>query len=138
MSFKDRMMGFFGISEDEEYREYPDPEADIPSPARGRRNVVSLHTQKNVRVVLVEPRTYDEAQDIADNLKNHRPTVVNLQRVPKDQAIRIVDFLSGTVYALGGNIHKLGSHIFMCSPANVDIQGTISDIFSDEANDILR
>lgn len=133
MSFMDRMMGFLGISDDDD-REYYE---DVAS-SKGRKNVVSLHTQKNVRVVLVEPRTYDEAQDIADNLKNHRPTVVNLQRVSKEEATRIVDFLSGTVYALGGNIHKLGSLIFLCTPVNVDIQGTISDMMSQDANDILR
>lgn len=131
-------MGFFGISEDDEqYRDYTQDPSDVPA-ARGRRNVVSLHTQKPVRVVLAEPRSYDEAQDIADNLKNHRPIIVNLQRVPKEHAIRIIDFLSGTVYALNGNIQKLGSHIFMCTPANVDIQGSITDMLSDEANDILR
>lgn len=131
-------MGFFGINEDEEYEVDGSPDVDASTVMKNRKNVVSLHSQKNVRVVLAEPRMYDEAQEIADNLKNHRPTVVNLQRVPKDQAIRIVDFLSGTVYALGGNIHKLGSHIFFCTPSNVDIQGTISNIFPDEANDILR
>jgi cell division inhibitor SepF len=134
----DRVMGFFGISEDDEqYRDYTQDPSDGPA-ARGRRNVVSLHTQKPIRVVLAEPRSYDEAQDIADNLKNHRPIIVNLQRVPKEHAIRIIDFLSGTVYALNGNIQKLGSHIFMCTPANVDIQGSITDMLSDEANDILR
>ncbi|SFS50222.1 cell division protein SepF [Marininema halotolerans] len=138
MNFKDRVMGFFGINEDEEYEEGEAPDIEPPPLSRNRKNVVSLHSQKNVRVVLAEPRMYEDAQEIADNLKNHRPTVVNLQRVPKDQAVRIVDFLSGTVYALGGNIQKLGTHIFFCTPANVDIQGTISTIFPDEANDILR
>ncbi|PTM59208.1 cell division inhibitor SepF [Desmospora activa DSM 45169] len=138
MRLMDRMMGFFGINEEEEqYRDYTQEPAE-PSSAGGRRKVVSLHTQKNIRVVLAEPRSYDEAQDIADNLKNHRPIIVNLQRVPKEHAVRIVDFLSGTVYALNGTIQKLGSHIFMCTPANVDIQGSISDLLADDANDILR
>ena len=68
----------------------------------------------------------------------NRPVVINLQRVRKEQAIRIIDFLSGTVYALGGSIHKLGSHIFMCTPANVDIQGTISDMLAEDTKDLLR
>jgi cell division inhibitor SepF len=136
LSIMDRVMGFFGIS-DEEYKEYNESEPGNAA-TRDRRNVVSLHSQKNIRMVLIEPKAYEDAKDIADNLKNHRPTIVNLQRAPKDQAIRIIDFLSGTVYALGGNIRKLGSHTFICTPSNVDIQGTISDLLNHEANDILR
>ena len=135
MSVMERIMGFFGISEEEINEQ---KEALQSSSSQGRGKVVSLHSQKHIRVVLIEPHTYDEAQEIADNLKSHRPVVVNLQRVHRDQALRIVDFLSGTVYALGGTIHKLGPHIFICTPANVDIQGNISDIMADEAKDLLR
>lgn len=125
-------MNFFGVSEeDDRYEEVPEFESSA-SAARGKSNIVSLHTQKNVRLILYEPRTYDETQDIADNLKSHRPVVVNLQRIRRDQGIRVIDFLSGTVYALGGNIQKLGPHIFICTPANVDIQGTITELMQDE------
>ena len=55
--------------------------------------------QKSSKVVLVEPRVYAEAQDISEHLKNKRAVVVNLQRIDRDQGIRIIDFLSGTVYA---------------------------------------
>lgn len=134
MSVMERIMNFFGISE-EEVAESKEAQQSF---GQGRGNVVSLHSQKNIRVVLIEPHTYDEAQEIADNLKSHRPVVVNLQRVHREQAMRIVDFLSGTVYALGGTINKLGPHIFICTPANVDIQGNISDLMADEANDLLR
>lgn len=126
-------MNFFGVSEeDDRYEDVPEFESSGTA-SRGKNNVVSLHTQKNVRLILYEPRTYDETQDIADNLKNHRPVVVNLQRIRRDQGIRVIDFLSGTVYALGGNIQKLGPHIFICTPANVDIQGTITELMQDEA-----
>ena len=97
MSVMERIMNFFGISE-EEVAESKEAQQSF---GQGRGNVVSLHSQKNIRVVLIEPHTYDEAQEIADNLKSHRPVVVNLQRVHREQAMRIVDFLSGTVYALG-------------------------------------
>jgi cell division inhibitor SepF len=136
MSVMNRIMGFFGVTEDDDRYE-DEMEHDVhhsqASSGKGRSNIVSLHTQKNIRLVLFEPRTFDESQEIADNLKSHRPVVVNLQRVRRDQAGRIVDFLSGTVYALGGNIQKLGPHIFICTPANVDVQGTITEILQDEA-----
>ncbi len=69
-----------------------------------------------------------EAQEITDHLKNRKVVVVNLQRIQRDQAVRIVDFLSGTVYALGGDIQKIGTDIFLCTPDNVDVSGSISDM----------
>ena len=80
----------------------------------------------------MEPRVYSEAQEIADHLKNRRAVVVNLQRIDHDQAKRIVDFLSGTVYAIGGDIQKIGSSIFLCTPDNVEIAGNISELIQDE------
>lgn len=125
-----RIMGFFGIHEEEEV--YDDEyETDVSPTGKGKSNIVSLHTQKNIRLILFEPRSYEDSQEIADNLKSHRPVVVNLQLVRRDQAIRIIDFLSGTVYALGGSIQKLGAHIFICAPANVDVQGTITEMLQE-------
>ena len=92
--------------------------------------VVSLQSvQKSSKVVLVEPRVYAEAQDISEQLKNKRAVVVNLQRIDRDQGIRIVDFLSGTVYAIGGDIQRIGTDIFLCVPENVEVAGAISDFF---------
>ncbi len=79
------------------------------------------------KMILLEPRAYSESQQIVDHLKNRNTVVVNLKRVTSDQAKRIVDFLSGTIYAIGGDIQKIGGGIFLCTPNNVDIQGTISD-----------
>ncbi|TCS94613.1 cell division protein SepF [Hazenella coriacea] len=133
MTLMNRIMGYFGANDDEDqYEEHVDSGQAISSQPKSRGNVVSLHTQKNIRLVLYEPRAYEDAQEIADNLKSHRPVVVNLQRVRRDQAMRVVDFLSGTVYALGGQINKLGPHIFICTPANVDIHGTITEIMQDD------
>lgn len=98
-----------------------------------KQNVVSLQSvQKSSKVVLSEPRVYAEAQEIADHLKNRRAVVVNLQRIQHDQAKRIVDFLSGTVYAIGGDIQRIGSDIFLCTPDNVDVSGTISELISED------
>ena len=92
--------------------------------------VVSLQSlQKSSKVILVEPRVYAEAQDISEHLKNKRAVVVNLQRIERDQGVRIVDFLSGTVYALGGDIQRIGTDIFLCVPDNVEVDGAISDYF---------
>ncbi len=81
----------------------------------------------NSKMVLLEPRAYSEAQQIVDHLKNRNSVVVNLKRVTSDQAKRIVDFLSGTIYAIGGDLQKIGGGIFLCTPNNVNVQGKITD-----------
>ena len=79
------------------------------------------------KMILLEPRAYSESQQIADHLKKKNTVVVNMKRVTPDQAKRIVDFLSGTVYALGGDLQKIGGGIFLCTPKNVDVEGAITD-----------
>lgn len=79
------------------------------------------------KMILLEPRAYSESQQIADHLKKKNTVVVNMKRVTPDQAKRIVDFLSGTVYALGGDLQKIGGGIFLCTPKNVNVEGAITD-----------
>ncbi len=86
------------------------------------------------KMMLLEPRAYSESQQIADYLKNRVAVVVNLKRVTPDQAKRIVDFLYGTIYAIGGDLQKLGGGIFLCTPKNVNVEGKISDEVNGAAN----
>lgn len=79
------------------------------------------------KMILLEPRAYSESQQIADHLKKRNTVVVNMKRVTPYQAKRIVDFLSGTVYAIGGDLQKIGGGIFLCTPKNVNVEGTISE-----------
>ena len=81
----------------------------------------------NSKMILLEPRAYSESQQIADHLKSRNTVVVNLKRVTSDQAKRIIDFLAGTIYAIGGDLQKIGGGIFLCTPNNVNIQGKITD-----------
>lgn len=147
MSIKNKFEKWFYLDDEEEevVREQPKREEqrtvkEQPKQMRTRKQsptepqqsatVVSLQSvQKSSKVILVEPRVYAEAQDISDHLKNKRAVVVNLQRIERDQGVRIVDFLSGTVYALGGDIQRIGTDIFLCVPDNVEVAGAISDFF---------
>ncbi|MCL1790004.1 MAG: cell division protein SepF [Peptococcaceae bacterium] len=88
--------------------------------------VVSIHTQKQVRVVVIEPKSFDESQNIAEHLKSHRTVVLNLEKTDSILAQRIIDFVSGTAYALNGNMQKVGKAIFLFVPNNVDISGDLS------------
>jgi cell division inhibitor SepF len=81
----------------------------------------------NSKMILLEPRAFSESQQIADHLRSRNAVLVNFRRVTPDQAKRIIDFLSGTIYAIGGDIQKVGGGIFLCTPNNVNIQGKITD-----------
>lgn len=131
MSLKEKFKNFFNTEEEYEYIEeieMEEPEATHNKKSPGGKNVVSLSAiqQPTAKVILCEPKSYDEVQEIANNLLNRRAVVINLQRVDHQQAKRIVDFLSGTVYAIKGDIQKLGLATFLCTPDNVDVTGTIS------------
>ncbi|KAA0966590.1 cell division protein SepF [Sporosarcina sp. ANT_H38] len=146
MSIKNKFEKWFYLDDEEkEVQEQPSREEQRPVREQPRRaptkkqtvgelqqsaTVVSLQSvQKSSKVILIEPRVYAEAQDISEHLKNKRAVVVNLQRIERDQGIRIVDFLSGTVYALGGDIQRIGTDIFLCVPENVEVAGAITDYF---------
>lgn len=138
MSIKSKFKTFFFLddeyadSEVEQFQEEFEPEKKYKQVPVQKQNVVSLQSvQKSSKVVLVEPRVYAEAQDVADELRNRRAVVVNLQRIDREQARRIVDFLSGTVYAIGGDIQKIGTDIFLCTPDNVEVSGNISELIND-------
>ena len=135
MSIKNKLKNYFTMDEEYEY-EYIEEE-NLPekiNPKQKNQNVVNLQSiqQPVQKVVLCEPRSYSEAQEIADNVVNKRAVVINLQRVDHQQAKRIVDFLSGTVYAVNGDIQKLGSETFLCTPENVDVTGSITEAYTGE------
>ncbi|NDI33654.1 cell division protein SepF [Chengkuizengella sediminis] len=137
-----KFLDFFGLQEEEVVKKETvieeieddsfEEEKRSSSKNGAKNNVVSIHSNKNSRVVLNEPRTYEETQEIANHIKSRRAVIVNLQRVRSDQALRIVDFLSGTVYALNGSISKIGSNIFLCTPDSVEIEGTITELLKEE------
>ena len=119
MGFKNKLKSLFSVDDEYEY-EYVEEEIDTPQVSKSHKsdaqNVVNLTSMKQPtsKVVLCEPRTYNEAQEIADHVVNRRAVVINLERVDHIQAKRIVDFLSGTVYAVNGDIQKLGAQTFLC------------------------
>ena len=107
------------ISDDEDVFSAPDQYYDLKSEE-------AMTEDGGAKMILLEPRAYSEAQQIADHLKKRNTVVVNLKRVTPEQAKRIVDFLSGTIYAISGGLQKIGGGIFLCTPNNVNVQGKIS------------
>ncbi len=79
------------------------------------------------KMILFEPRAYSESTQITDYLKKRNTVVVNLKRVTPEQAKKIVNFLQGSIYAMGGTLQMLGGGIFLCAPNNVNVEGKITD-----------
>ena len=117
----DKLKGFFGGNSDDT-RENENINED-----EFYETKAFTDSQNGSKMILFEPRAYSESQQIADYLKKRNAVVVNLKRVTPDQAKRIVDFLSGTLYAINGGLQKLGTGIFLCTPNNVDVEGSITD-----------
>ncbi len=119
----DKLKGLFGGDDTEEKDVSPDEEYYTTT----REEFHTANGDAESKMMLLEPRAYSESQQIADYLKNRSAVVVNLKRVTPDVAKRIVDFLYGCIYAIGGDLQKLGGGIFLCTPNNVNVEGKISE-----------
>lgn len=117
----DKLMNLIGIEEVEEEPELePVPATEDRRPRK--TSLVSLPGGgRAVRVVVADPGSMDEVQNISDQLKNRRPVIVNLEGVEKDQAQAILHFLSGTIYALDGQMQRISTSIFLFAPPNVEV-----------------
>ncbi|MGE5629644.1 MAG: cell division protein SepF [Caulobacteraceae bacterium] len=102
-----------------------------------KSNVVNIHTATSpMKVVLVEPTNYDEVQSICDDLKSKKPVIINFENMDKEVAKRMVDFISGAVYALDGTAQKISNGIVLAAPSNVDVLGNIKNSIGDEDFDL--
>lgn len=139
-NFVNKMMNVMGLTDDddtaaeeipavpayERYRERDD-ESATPSFGAKKGKVVNIHTTTQLKVVVLQPTSYNDSQDIADHLKSKKPVVVNLERLEKPDARKMVDFLSGAVYALDGSMQKVANGILLLAPYNVGIMGDFSN-----------
>ena len=119
--------------EDEEYDDFEEParqsafEDRKPRVEDRRNKVVNIHATTQLRVVLVKPERFENASEIADQLKDKRTVVLNLESTNKDIARRLIDFLSGVAYAGEGKIKKVAANTYIITPYHVDIEGDLID-----------
>jgi cell division inhibitor SepF len=100
----------------------PAPLAAAPAPVTGTRsNIVGLPNAAGHEVVVIEPRSFDEALGILDNLRSRKAVILNLMGLAPEQSQRLVDFVSGACHALDGHQDKIGESIFLFTPSNVVI-----------------
>ncbi len=134
-------VGWEAIDEEEEYMDIPESEFKDEAKSEPIKThffnnskkqqqsgkVVNIHPGSQFKMVVSQPDTFDDAQDICDHLKSKKPVVINLEGIEKADAQRIIDFLSGSIYALDGSIQKVSSDIFVIAPNNVDVSGDLKD-----------
>ena len=121
----------FGVNQNEEddEEEYIDEEVteeeQDETEERGffskRNKVVNMPQTHQVRMVISQPTTFEQAEEICTYLKNRKSVIVNLEYVNKDVARRIVDVMSGAVHALDGHIQKISNSIFLIAPTYYEI-----------------
>ncbi len=113
----------------EEYeQDVKEEEVSYQSQVEPKKNdtgkVVSINSHSKLKVILSRPERFgEEIKNIADDLLKMHPVVLNLEVTPKSESRRLVDFLSGIAYAIGGKIKKVSSDTFVVTPCNVDIEG---------------
>ena len=89
-----------------------------------KRNVVSMNQKRvasNSRISIVEPRFETDAENIADMLLNGESVVLNVRRMEQAQAVKMINFLQGAIYAISGDMERVGEEIFICAPETVDL-----------------
>ena len=88
--------------------------------------IVNMTQVQSVKMVITQPTSFEQSEEICNYLKEKKSIIVNLEYVNKDVARRIIDFLSGAVHALDGYIQKVSNSIFLIAPANYDIESDLA------------
>ncbi len=133
--FFNKFLDYIGIEEtdvEEEFQndyyaetplEQPDNVVSFGSRDKRKSNVVSIPTAIQMKMIVYHPISYEDTQNIIDNLKSRKPVIVNMEELEIECAQRILDFMAGAVYALNGTIFKISRGIFVVAPNNYDIIG---------------
>ncbi len=152
MGVMDKFISAMKLSEEEDDGYYDDDFYDEPEPARkavpakdtdsGDEDKVRKLTPKvtplrqtkkmgsGMEVCVIKPTTVEDAREITETLLANRTVVLNLEGLDVDIAQRIIDFTSGSCFAMSGNLQKISHYIFIITPASVDISGDFQDILS--------
>lgn len=137
MGIKDKFLDFIGIEEDnkdvveeiieeepEETKAKPEPKKSLREQRlQGGGDPVNMANVAAMKMIVYHPVSYEDAQNIIDNLRARKPVIVNMEDLEVSCAQRILDFLSGAIYALQGTIRKISRNIFVVAPANYDVIG---------------
>jgi cell division inhibitor SepF len=98
-----------------------DDTAEEPQPRRGRRRAPAGNGGGVASMHVVTPRSFNDAQQVADEFKRSKPVIINLQSTDRELSKRLIDFSSGMTYALGGGMQRISQGIFLLTPENVEV-----------------
>jgi cell division inhibitor SepF len=98
-----------------------DDTAEEPRPRRGRRRAPAGNGGGVASMHVVTPRSFNDAQQVADEFKRSKPVIINLQSTDRELSKRLIDFSSGMTYALGGGMQRISQGIFLLTPENVEV-----------------
>jgi len=133
MAFE-KLGSFFGINDDDDDFDEKKVDTDAKKNYSNNEKVVSMsaasesRSTANSKIAIYQPRVYSDAKIIAKQLLNNKAVIVNFNNVNDEQSKRIVDFLTGSIFALNGEIKRVGEKIFLCTPPKFEIDGSIPDI----------
>jgi len=129
----EKIRNFFTMEEED-----VQDDGDLEKP-RWKGKLVSLTSSRHNAILLMEPSTIAEAQEVGDHLKNRAAVIVNLQGLDRDIAMRILDFISGIAYALSGSMQKISEGIYLFAPSNVTVIPTgLKNLAKDKPDPFLK
>ena len=132
MSISQKFKEFIAPMDEDDVLEV-EQEEDTPSISEYERPKSKVnHLPTDTKMVLFEPRSFDESEEIAKRLKENKAAVVNLHKLQRDYAQRTIDFLTGVIFALDGSIQKIGHNVILWTPRSVAVHGEISLDASEE------
>lgn len=159
MSFIDKIMNVMHLNTDDEYDDYDEyddeeyeeevvekksrkhrvderieqPVAREKAPIKATPNITafgkSSRKQQGMEVCVVKPTQFEDSREVTELLLTGRTVLLNMEGLNVDTAQRIIDFVSGSCFAISGNLQKVSNYIFIITPSNVDVSGDFQDMF---------
>ncbi len=126
MGIGEKIKNFIAPEETDEELELSQEEASVLSQYEQPQIEGASRIAANANIVLFEPRTFEEAEEIGHHLKLKKACAVNLHRMPNEYRQRIIDFLSGVIYGVDGSIKKIGDNVILCAPKTMPVGGEIT------------
>lgn len=118
----EKFLNIFGFEAEEIMEEEEASQEGYHKDPRDRGKLVNLnHSNKTIKLIVVEPESFEEVQAIVDHLKNKRAVILNLEETEKTTARRVADFLGGAIYALDGTMQRVSGSIFLFTPAHIEV-----------------
>ena len=122
-----RVAEWLGLKEPDEFGEMRAREeaveeiSDRVPRRRGSERILQPVPETSSKVHVIEPKSFNDAEQIGAKFKNDTPVIVNLQSIDRDLAKRLIDFVSGLTYGLDGGIQRVAEMVFLLTPANIEV-----------------